>query len=85
MSREKTPRPGDTWESFMQTHNERVIPDDEPDPPSNRRQRRAARKRGNCAICGIALLGTGRPMTRQRWRCDVQDACDRRRDALHTI
>lgn len=79
MGRERTPDPGATWESFMAMHNETVIPDDAPDPPSTRADRRAARKRTSCALCGIPLLGTGRPMTRKRWRCDVQASCDQRK------
>lgn len=81
MGRERAPKPGDNWETFLQQHNERVIPDDAPDPPSSRADRRAARKRTRCALCGEDLAGAGRPMTRKRWRCDVQAPCEARRQA----
>ena len=40
MSRERTPKPGSTWEQHL-IRTETVIPDETPDPRPNRKTRRA--------------------------------------------
>jgi len=75
------PPADDGWNEFMQDWNTRAAPTQAQPKPAltTRAARRRARKRTNCAICQEALGDTGRPMTRGRWRCDVEAPCRARR------
>lgn len=73
------PPADDGWNEFMQAHNANQ-PDRAPSVPLTRGERRAIRKREHCHFCGEPLLGTGKPMSRKRWRCDVEASCTRRQE-----